>query len=709
MAKKSNGKLKITSSDMSSQDSTNYWITLSIVTLVSLWTRIYKIAEPSHVCWDETHFGKMGSWYINRTFFFDVHPPLGKMMIGAAGLMTGYNGSFAFTKPGDKYLDYPYVGMRVFCAILGSLVVPIMFVAVFDLSKSFKSAVTASCLLIFDVGFITLSQYILLDPLLIFFISGSFMAYVKVLTRKESSSWTFLIFWSAMTGLFLSAAVSVKFVGLFVVTVVGLMTIVDLWTLLGLEEDINQVVKHFFLRVVTLIVFPILLYMLFFSIHLTVLSKSGSGDGFFSSQFQASLEGNSLFNASMPRQVAYGAQVSLKNIGNNGYLHSHWHLFPEGVGSRQQQITGYSHKDENNKWIIKKFDEEYKEDEAVQVVRDGDLIRLTHVMTGRNLHSHKIAAPITKKDLQVTGYGENGTGDANDVWRVQIKEGDVLETLTSKFKLVHYMANCLLSVNSKQLPKWGFEQMEVSCSPNVLQDGKAVSWIIEDNFFPRLANVSFDHFKLSFLDKFLESHAVMFQGNSGLKPKEGEVTSRPWQWPINLRGQFFSGNEYKVYLLGNPVIWWSNVVLLMVYSLVQVVICVRNQRGLEIHDPKVKEYCSRLSFAGSWLLISWAMHYLPFYSMGRVLYYHHYFPAAIFSSCLSAVLLEFVVENVLRIFKFSSNVGHLVYGSLLAMLVYSFILFSPLAYGIVSQEVSNSNTTAVNSVQNIKWLDSWEF
>lgn len=33
----------------------------------------------------------------------------------------------------------------------------------------------------------------------------------------------------------------------------------------------------------------------------------------------------------------------------------------------------------------------------------------------------------------------------------------------------------------------------------------------------------------------MESHAVMFQGNAGLKPKEGEVTSRPWQWPINYK------------------------------------------------------------------------------------------------------------------------------------------------------------------------------
>ena len=31
------------------------------------------------------HFGRMGSLYINRTFFFDVHPPLGKIMIVGTG------------------------------------------------------------------------------------------------------------------------------------------------------------------------------------------------------------------------------------------------------------------------------------------------------------------------------------------------------------------------------------------------------------------------------------------------------------------------------------------------------------------------------------------------------------------------------------------------------------------------------------------------
>ncbi len=50
-----------------------------------------------------------------------------------------------------------------------------------------------------------------------------------------------------------------------------------------------------------------------------------------------------------------------------------------------------------------------------------------------------------------------------------------------------------------------------------------------------MPNVSFQSFAPGFVSRFLESHAVMLQGNAGLKPKEGEYTSRPWEWPINLR------------------------------------------------------------------------------------------------------------------------------------------------------------------------------
>lgn len=70
---------KTSSEKSSDQDNGWSWWVFLVILFLAIGTRFYKVDEPDHVCWDETHFGKMGSWYINRTFFFDVHPPLGKV------------------------------------------------------------------------------------------------------------------------------------------------------------------------------------------------------------------------------------------------------------------------------------------------------------------------------------------------------------------------------------------------------------------------------------------------------------------------------------------------------------------------------------------------------------------------------------------------------------------------------------------------------
>lgn len=54
-----------------------------------------------------------------------------------------------------------------------------------------------------------------------------------------------------------------------------------------------------------------------------------------------------------------------------------------------------------------------------------------------------------------------------------------VKAVTTNFLLVHYMQNCALTASGKQLPKWGFEQQEVSCNPN-LRDKNAF-WNVEDN------------------------------------------------------------------------------------------------------------------------------------------------------------------------------------------------------------------------------------
>ncbi|NXC88155.1 POMT2 transferase, partial [Cercotrichas coryphoeus] len=254
--------------------------------------------------WDETHFGKMGSYYINRTFFFDVHPPLGKMLIGLAGYLSGYDGTFPFQKPGDRYEQHNYIGMRgvrLYRLVSSCLASLCLSIQMLELSKSLPAALLTAFILIFDTGCITLSQYILLDPILMFFLMGAFLSMVKCnscANRPFSASWWF---WLSLTGVSLAGAMGVKFVGLFVVLLVGLNTICDLWDLLGnLSLSLVMFGKHLLARVLCLIMLPLALYTAMFAVHFAVLNRSGPGDGFFSSAFQSQLIGNNLHNVSIP-------------------------------------------------------------------------------------------------------------------------------------------------------------------------------------------------------------------------------------------------------------------------------------------------------------------------------------------------------------------------------------------------------------------------
>ena len=133
----------------------------------------------------------MASWYINRTFFFDVHPPLGKMMIAAMGYSSGYNGTHPFEKPGDLYNDHPFLGMRGGCTLLAEPWSP-------SASSPFGTSSTPSpppawpsaCFLIFDIGILVLNRCILLDLILLFFIPGPFsMSQFRTIQEPFMTPW----------------------------------------------------------------------------------------------------------------------------------------------------------------------------------------------------------------------------------------------------------------------------------------------------------------------------------------------------------------------------------------------------------------------------------------------------------------------------------------------------------------------------------------
>ncbi|KAH3853450.1 hypothetical protein DPMN_095974, partial [Dreissena polymorpha] len=460
-----------------------YYAILFLMIVLALVTRLYQIEIPPWVCWDETHFGKMGSWYIKHSFFFDVHPPLGKMLIGLAGYLTGYDGQFPFDKPGDEYKEAQYVGMRVFCALLGAALIPLVYMSTWLLSGSVIASMFAAVFVLFDTGTNALSRYILLDPILMFFIISATFCVLKFMSlhqRPFSVQWWL---WLVLTGVTLCCAIGVKFVGLFVILLAGYSTVNDLWRLLGNHSlSLVEIMKHFLARAACLIVLPVICYMIIFAVHFRVLYRTGGGDGFFSSQFQSQLEGNRLHNISMPDRVAFGSVISLKQQRTGGgYLHSHSHLYPEEHPPRQQQVTTYSHKDENNMWRVNPSMGKPNLEGHPVLLKNGDLVRLEHVITKRNLHSHKEPAPLSARHFQLSGYGQDGEGDANDVWQVYMPgeaDGAEVQVVRSKIVLIHYIVKCAVYSHDKKLPKWGWEQCEATCNPNI-KDSKAV-WSVEE-------------------------------------------------------------------------------------------------------------------------------------------------------------------------------------------------------------------------------------
>lgn len=109
------------------------------------------------------------------------------MLVGLAGLLSGYDGSFDF-RSGEKYPDHvPYVAMRVMIATFGVGMVPLAWYTAVELGMSWKAChlvalmvllgqstmlklmVRKANVLFQDIGWLCISRFILLDSMLLFF------------------------------------------------------------------------------------------------------------------------------------------------------------------------------------------------------------------------------------------------------------------------------------------------------------------------------------------------------------------------------------------------------------------------------------------------------------------------------------------------------------------------------------------------------------
>uniref|UniRef100_A0A3P8YGA6 Protein O-mannosyl-transferase 1 n=1 Tax=Esox lucius TaxID=8010 RepID=A0A3P8YGA6_ESOLU len=710
-------------------------LVLVVLTALGVFSRLYGIHFPKAVVFDEVYYGQFVSLYMKRVFFIDESgPPLGHMILAFGAYIGGFDGNFIWNRIGAEYSsNVPVWSLRLIPALAGSLSVPLCYILVVELGYSHLTALGATLLFLMENSLIVQSRFMLLESVLIFFLllAETMVLFVSYVFGFHSFNVGFTLISK------LCSCPRVKYMGLFTYLLLLGLAAVHMWQLIGDRALSNVssgaadcclfissvILVQVLTRFLALVVLPLLLYLGFFYVHLTLLYRSGPHDQMMSSAFQASLEGGlARITQGQPLEMAYGSQVTLRSVSSKPipcWLHSHKANYPiryeNGRGSsHQQQVTCYPFKDVNNWWIIK---DPGRQDLVVssppRPVRHGDVVQLLHGMTSRFLNTHDVAAPMSPHAQEVSGYIDfNVSMPAQNLWKVDIAnretEQEVWKTILSEVRLVHVKTSAVLKLSGSALPEWGFRQLEVVGDKIYKGYQPTGVWNVEEHRYGRsqeqkereLELHSPTHIdinrNLTFMAKFLELQWRMLTVKQ--ETSEHKYSSSPLDWitmDTNIAYWLHHTGNAQIHLMGNLVTWSLGNLALMGYLLLFLSYLLRRRRKIE---DIPEDTWRQLLLAGVVCAGGWAVNYLPFFMMEKTLFLYHYLPALTFQILLIPVVLEHVHTHVL-----CTSHRRALHGAVLAGLssVYlTFWKFSPLTYG--HPELS------AEQLDSLRWKDSWD-
>ncbi|AFN82596.1 dolichyl-phosphate-mannose-protein O-mannosyl transferase [Encephalitozoon romaleae SJ-2008] len=655
--------------------------TTFLIFALSIIIKTYKIENGNFVVWDEAHFGKFAEKYLSRKFYFDVHPPLGKILTSLGGYLFNQPLDFEFNS-GEKFPQgFDYSGMRRFHSIIASFTPVIGYLMLKEMGYSYRRRTILSLMFIFENGFTSIGRLILLDSHLLTFTAAVAYFMTRMYFRSKKRVDIPSIF---LLGITLGCVMSVKWIGFLTTSLVGVFTIYHLWCNITSKESILAFMKLFLVKAFFLIGVPSFLYILLFYIHFEIVNRSSSDDGQMSSLFQATLKGSDISNNR--KYPLFGTKITIKaSKTGGGYLHSHDHKYPDG---KNNQVTIYHHKDENNGWVFQKVTDDL---EDAKFIESGDTVVLLHMETKKHLDVPNNPSFISS-GLRAESSGSH-LSDTN-LFKIEIvddalKKESRVKTLTTKFRLLNIKHNCYLKPSSRKYPSWGFEQGEVICAA---RKDEAALWNVEESVSDKLDEeknpVYKEVTKYPFIKKFIEHNKAMFITNASFVQDEDlepeRIVSKPYEWFILRRGMrmtAWDGRNEKFYMFGNPLVWYSSgiCVILSPFLLLSRVI-IRKRKGKPLTFLKNEGYMVFLSCCG------WLFHYVPFFFVKRVLYFHHYYPALFFALFSLCYVMKFVRFRFVAVF--------------MSAVIISFFLYSRLTYGF---------TEETPFLRRISMIPTWDF
>lgn len=303
----------------------NKSIALVILLAVSALTHFAYFGHPAQTVFDEVHFGKFISGYYTHSYFFDIHPPLGKLVIAGFGKLFDFQPGFSFATIGDQFPDEKYKALRFLPSLAGTLLPLVVFLLAFELGLTLPLALLTGLLTTLEGGLLVQSRFILLDAFLLLFGFASLWSYLR--WRNGGAKW-FLISAGVLAGL----AFSIKWTGLGFLGLIGIMELYHLW-----QDRVGTARRRLPAVIVSLGIIPAVLYFAVFAVHFSLLNKTGGGDAFMSAGFQKTLKGNSHENDAelkTPGLVGKFLELNIEMYRSNQRLDSshpygsRWYTWP---------------------------------------------------------------------------------------------------------------------------------------------------------------------------------------------------------------------------------------------------------------------------------------------------------------------------------------------------------------------------------------------
>ncbi len=236
------------------------------------------------------------AWMSSGGRVFDIHPPLGKLILAYGSAAFGYipDRSFVIEKIGHVYpKTVKFVIPRIISSTFSAATVPSTYLIARRLAISRIGAIFAAVSVLTEFLGITEGRLILMDSQLLFFCQAALFCALE-LWRTPRSERQKHFFWLSTTGIFAGTALSIKHTAL---ATPGLISIVSFFGTTFLQEPL-LLWECLYAAAVGLSVYTASFYVMFNALQFS----GGKYDKFMPEDFQKTLINSELYDSTEVRK-----------------------------------------------------------------------------------------------------------------------------------------------------------------------------------------------------------------------------------------------------------------------------------------------------------------------------------------------------------------------------------------------------------------------